>query len=288
MLKLIKDSYKILRLNSLLSMPFILYLFIMSFLIPLMWLNFSNLFIFLGFFITNFAITVCFLAGWLQLTKNSIAKFKTQGVILNLSQNEAMPIKTLNSFMAGVGQYFLKISAVLILYFLFLYILMVFVYKFSLVLFGGTLPFELNDLASIFQTNETLKSYLLSLDKENLLKFASFTTIISSAYFIYSYLTMFWLADIFHSDHNPFSSLFNAIIFNFKNFILSFGIFLFINFLNMILTFFNVFFASNLILGALTLLIFAYFIAYWAILIFLTYEEKENNCASGADGIRQN
>ena len=129
-----------------------------------------------------------------------------------------------------------------------------------------------------------MKNFVLSLSFEQIKALNLWIYYIGLSFFIFSFLTLFWFPAVFDINSEkkefflftPFLAFKRNIVFIFKNFLGSFGIMLFLLFLNTILSLFSVIFNLNIILAIIGLLVSFYFMTYVVVLIFLYYETRKN------------
>lgn len=281
MLNLLKESFIILKGNTLLTLPFILYLFLLTLTTSGMFLAKTNI-MFLAFFVTILVMSASFLSGWFFMTRKII--WNSKRYYENKIEKEIDSLKTLKEFFIGVGEYILPVLGSIILYILFLLAFTYIIYKIGIFTIG-TPKFTIQELKSAVETVESMNNYVNTMPIEKAVSITSWGSLLIGTYFFYSFLTMFWYADLFFNTKNPLVAFLSSVGFTFRHFFLNVGLFIYLNIISTLISFFNSAFSNNIILGTIGLLLLAYFTSYWAILIFLTYYEKTDNRNNRPDSI---
>lgn len=284
MKNLFKDAWKVLKLHSLLTVPFILYLYFMS-LIMTRSQNTSATTIFFLFVIVAFLLTACFFSGWFFMAKNALNNFKDINI---KGQDPQIDYAFLNlkMFLSGVGEYFIPVTFSLILYIALLGIFMAIIYTLGQNLIGD-FPLSYSQLKLISTNPQEANNIINALSQNQMTQLSAYSFLFMSAYLFFSFSTMFYFPTLFMSTKNCIKAFIKGFIFTYRNITTTFILFLFYILSKTILSVLNTVFASNFLLSTVCLLIIVYFAAYWIILVFYAYEQKENYSYHGTDRFRE-
>mgnify|MGYP000217003806 CR=1 FL=1 len=275
-----KDSWKVLKLHSLLTVPFILYLYFISISMTRSQSAPSKS-IFLVFIFTGFLLTVCFFAGWFYMAKNAVENYN------QIKENGINPQKdyafdNLKLFFSGVGEYFIPVAFALFLYIIILSLFLYGIYLTGNHLIGG-FPITYSQLKLISTNPVEANNIISTLNQSQLMQLSAWSFLFMSSYLFYSYSTMFYYPALFYRTKNCFKAFFESFIFTFRNIKLTLVLFLFYILSKTILSVINSIFTSNFLLSTASLLIIVYFAAYWIKILFYTYEQKENYSIDRSD-----
>lgn len=275
-----KDSWKVLKLHSLLTVPFILYLYFISISMTRSQ-SASSKSIFLVFIIAVFLLTVCFFAGWFYMAKKAVENYN------EIKENGINPQKdyafdNLKLFLSGVGEYFIPVAFAFILYIIILSLFLYGIYLTGNHLIGG-FPITYSQLKLISTNPVEANNIISTLNQSQMMQLSAWSFLFMSSYLFYSYSTMFYYPALFFKTKNCFKAFFEGFIFTFRNIKLTLVLFLFYILSKTILSVINSIFAPNFLLSTASLLIIVYFAAYWIIILFYTYEQKENYSIDRSD-----
>ena len=282
MIKNIKNSFKILIKNSALMQPivfFVLFLLFFNMFMGMKVLVNPNMGII--FIVLSVLIFSAFLSGWLYMIKYAIDNYRV------FAKNEAdyeekvrknnldtikkvfetdyaemvgrYNVDTLKKFFIGVGEYFLPVILFTILCIIIS----------NLLILAGQKALNISDLT--FLTKGLAAQTVQDLPKISI-KQTLFLLYIDGITFIFHFLTLFWLPEIFYKSKNVLAALFGSMGFLFKNFLTSIGLYLFLVFCFfafMIITFITSFIPF---MPLVMFLILLYLFNYSFILIFMTYK----------------
>jgi len=174
----------------------------------------------------------------------------------------------------GIGEYFLSFLGGLILYYGLLFLL-IFVSSQIGIHFVGSLDFSVQDLRKAFMSYSTIKSFVNGLSTAQLTSFFIWSLLFLVTTTFYSFITMFWAAQIVNGTKNPFVALFKSIKFEFKNFSDSIILFIYISVVHLVASFINAVFTMNTFLYFISMIIYFYFVVYVVVVVFLYYNERE-------------
>ena len=206
-----------------------------------------------------------FSSGWFFLAKRAIENPDMQD-----------PNSLIKDFTFGVGEYFLSTIG-LILNVIFLSILFLVGTYFVGVHFIGDLGISSDTWIKAFETTETLKNFLSSLNPEQIVKINQWNLLLLGEMMISYFIYMFYVPALFFKSKNPFKAFFISLkdLFN-KRFIKNLGLYLLIFITNFIITLFSVVFGNNIIMHFVLTLANFYFITLITVGIFNYYYNKIN------------
>ena len=204
-----------------------------------------------------------FLAGWLKMVKTAVE---------NQDADDAYML--MKEFTPGVGEFFLSTTvAVLIMSFLF-GIMMVGTY-FLGSHFIGNPDISAEALANAMRNTAELKSLLLSLSTEQLVKLNLWNFLLMGMMLITYLLIFLYLPALFFKNKNPIVAFGISIkdLFS-KKFFMTVGVFLLIVVTNSIISVFTTLFSANFVLHFLMTLMNYYFIVLVAVGEFYYYYQN--------------
>ncbi len=311
MIKYFTNAFKITSENIILTTPLILFIIILGFYSGITRNISQNHFAIILFAVTALFMLSAFLAGWFFMIKKSI---DIEKITFESSEEKAKAsLKLLKEIPTGIGEYFIPFVFGLILYILFFFIL-IFGFYFVGLHFIGKIDINPIDLKTALSSSQGLKDFILTLPADKLNKLNAWYTLIFVLTVIYSFITMFWSAEIIISTKNPVKAFANSIVFIFKNILASLIIFAYINLINFVVPLvINIMVTLpvkipflNFIFSLVAMIIYFYFFVYVIVLVFLYYDREnnrqvkdkikisgdttksiENNCDSGTDCDRE-
>jgi len=273
MLRYFRRAFKITNENIILTTPLVLFLFLLSIYLGVAQHAPANIFSAILLLITIIFMVSAFFAGWFFMVKRSIDLDK-QEFIIDEDKAKAS-FNLIKEFPVGVGEYFLPFIGALILYTA-LFILLFFIGYSIGMHFIGNVGLSLTDLRTSLSSPAALKSFVSSLSTEQLKKLNAWNVIFMSFTAIYSFITMFWSAQIVMKTKNPLVAFFKSLKFTFKNFFSALVLFIYISMINFTVSLVNTFAAINPIIYFVSMLLYFYFVVYVVVLVFLYYD-RENN-----------
>lgn len=281
MIKYFSKAFKITNENIILTTPIVTF-----FLVFLAYMGVSQnppktpvtaiLFIF-----TTLFMLVAFFAGWFFMIKKAVDLDKKE--FESEEEKAKASFFLIKEFPTGVGKYFLSFLGAVILY-VGLFLLLFFLVNKAGLHFIGKLNVGPVQLKLALTSYDGMKALLSSLAPEQLIRLNKWYFLILSTMLFYSFLTLFWPAQIVSKTKNPLFALFKSIRFLFNNFLTATILFVYINILNLVVSFLvNVMVLIpsqaallSLALYLLAMLIHFYFVVYIVVLIFLYYDSESN------------
>lgn len=291
MIKYFKRAFKITNENIILATPLVLFLFFLS-----IYLDVSrNAPVTIGskilLLITVVFMLSAFFAGWFFMLKKAIDLDKQEFIIDEDRAKASLAL--IKEIPVGIGEYFIPFIGAMILYTIVLSLLLFAGYHIGVHFIGKVgIPFE--HLRTAIGSSVAMKALITSLSKEQLIKMNSWSMLFLSTMTVFYFLTMFWGAHIVMKNKNPFVALFQSLAFTFKNFFSAIILFVYISFVNFVVSMINAVSTLNPFTYFLSMLIYFYFLVYVVVLVFLYYDrensngieqknENQNNSDSGTD-----
>lgn len=284
MKNLFKNAWIILKLHSLLTVPFILYLYFMS-LVMTKSQNAPTSVAFCVFVIAAFLLTSCFFSGWFFMAKNAINNFKeieTKGPNPEIDY----AFSNLKMFYSGVGEYFIPTILAIVFYLGLLALFMFVIYALGYHVIGE-FPISYSQLKLISISPIETNHVVNALNQNEVVKLSAWSFLFVSAYLLFSFSTMFYFPALFLSSKNCIVAFIKGFMLTYRNIAVTITLFLFYVLSKTILSILNTLFASNFLLSTACLLIIVYFAAYWIIIVYCAYEQKENYSNYGTDSFRE-
>lgn len=288
MIKYFQRAFKITNENIILTTPLVLFLFLLSIYLGLARIAPEKLSSLILLLITILFMLSAFFAGWFFMVKRAV-DLDRQEFIIDEDKARAS-FNLLKELPVGIGEYFFSFIGGLILYSALFFLLSFAAYEAGLHLIGkigvGLLQFK-EALAS----PEAMKALVSSLSPQQLTKLNAWNFLFLSVMAIFSFITLFWGAEIIVKTKNSLIAFFKSLNFMFKNFLSSIILFIYISSINFVVSFINAVSTINPIIYFVSMLIYFYFVVYVVVLIFLYYDSEirknQSNCNSGSDSFGQ-
>lgn len=235
-----------------------------------------------------------FISGWLFMVKKAVELDKQK---FSVEEEKAKAsLRLLKEFTVGVGEYFLPFTLGLIFYTALILLMLYAAYQIGLH-FIGNIGISILGLKAALNSPPAMKSLISSLSTEQLTKLNLWNLLFLITMALFSFITMFWSAHIIIKNKNPLIAFYQSIKYIFKNILASFVLFLYISFVNFVVSLINTTATINPLLYFLSMIIYFYFVVYVVVLVFLYYDSEnnkpieqkaENNCNSGTDSVGEN
>ena len=279
MLKLFRNNFKKTNDCIILATPLIIFLSILSWYFSYAKDSVDSIPKLLLAVFTMLIITSGCLSAWLYMAKKAI-QMSDKVFVFDKDRGKAL-IELIQSLPKGIGRLFLPLLGVITV---------------SLIVYGavitggtliiakyiGTLDINLITADNLLLSSQELINEINELTPREIITINCWYLLIFVITAVISFLGILWLPEIVYCEKNPFKALFFAI----KKLIITFPqtllIFLYINFLSIIISIINTLLMFNPITYFIVLLIYYYFIVYIVVLLFRYYEqtflknEKEN------------
>lgn len=265
----VKRAFEITKENIILAQPLVLYLVVISLTMAGLAKQQSTG-AFYTFFGANILLSTAFFAGWMFMTRKTVEHSKKE--FEKPEEKNIASIKLINDFFPGVGEYFLSVTAAVLLYTGIYFILIYLSYKAGIMAFGRPEIDWAKMMAA--QTPEQMQAFVFSLSHAQLKLLNLWFFYIGGISVLFTFLTMFFFPAIIYDSKNPIKAFWVNLKFLFKNFTGSAGILIFLLALNMFVSILSALLSFNVILSIIGLVITFYFMTYCLVLIFLYYDEK--------------
>ena len=278
----IQKAFDITKENMILAQPLVIYMIVLSFTLAGLAAQTDKILHFV-FLTTNLLLGTAFISGWFYMIKQGILLNKRieNGEYENPEERMKASWDLGKTFFPGVGDNFLAVTTTTIFY------IIVFVATMFLFFKIGThiLPNPNIDWKKLYSiansTPAELQKYIFELNIQQIKAINLWGLYISSLTSAFTFATLFLYPALFKTKDkkefflfSPFIAFGKNIVFLFKNFIGSIGIFIFLMFLNTVFSILSIIFNLNIILSIIGLILSFYVATYAIILIFLYYEER--------------
>lgn len=288
MFQMIKKAAIITKNNPILTLAFVIYLIVISFLLPKLALI-QNVYLLIVFAVVMILFAGAFFAGWFGMMKQAITNSYK-----NYENEETKVIDSLNTrnqFFVNVAAYILPVLAVFILYGILFYLwtqLNVYLAEH----FIGKIDFIFEDLKNLGQGKENTMQYILALPEEKQMIIYGWNALFSFAYFVFGFLTVFWLAALYYGkcgSKNPFRALWMSLTAIFRKPLGVIGLNVFMAVAMMFFMIIGKLMGANAVLAFIYMILMIYLIVYFNVLILCYYDKNlADNCNNGSDCIGEN
>lgn len=297
MIKYFSKAFKITNENIILTTPLVLFLFLLSIYLGVAKNAPENIPSAILLLITILFMLSAFFAGWFFMVKRAVDLSK-QEFIIDEDKSKAS-FNLIKELPVGIGEYFFSFIGGIILCAALIILLSFVAYKLGLQ-FIGRVDLSLLELKTALSSPTAMKSLVASLSTEQLAKLSAWNFLFLGVMAIYSFITMFWAAQIVNKTKNPFIAFFKSLSFTFKNFLSAFVLFIYISMINFFVSLINALSSIHPIVYFISMLVYFYFVVYVVVLVFLYYDSENNkrlecdcadkgpdNCDCGSDSIGQ-
>ena len=297
MIKYFARAFKITNENIILTTPLVLFLFLASLYLGVAQRAPENLASAILLLVTILFMVSAFFAGWLYMVKKAIDLDKQEFIIDEDKAKASFHL--IKEVPVGIGEYFLSMLGGLVLYAIFFVLLLLVGYFVGMHLIGNP-GLGLDQLRNALATPAAMKALVTSLSAEQLAKLNSWNFLFLVGSSLFSFLTLFWGAEIVSRTKNPFFAFFKAIKFTFSNFLSALILFVYISFVNFSVSLINALSMIHPIVYFISMLLYFYFVVYVVVLVFLYYDREnskkltatedgviQDNSSNGADSVGQ-
>ncbi len=274
MIKYFLRAFKITNENIILTTPLVLFLFVLTIYLGVAKTAPANIFSLLLLSLTILFMLSAFFAGWFYMIKKAIDIDKVEFIIEEEKAKASFGL--LKEFPCGIGEFFLSLNGGIILYSV-LFVAFIFLAYIIGQHYIGDFGLGMDSLKNALSSPEAMKSLLGSLSSEQLIKMNAWNFLVMGTTSLFSFVTMFWTAEIIYNTKNPFFAFFKSLKFTFKNFLSALILFVYISFVNFTVSLINALSTSNTILYFISMLIYFYFVVYIIVLVFLYYDREKTS-----------
>lgn len=273
MFKLFKNAFNLTNEGILLAIPLILFMWVLSIYIRFAKTVVDTIPEALSALITLLCMTGAFFAGWFYMVKKSIELSKKEFV---LDEDRARELVNLaKSIPTGIGKYFLSFIGLSLLTIIIFALFGGLFYKLGMH-YIGSIDFTAEQIRGAMASPEDMKAFLNSLTNEQIYKLGSWNLLLMAGTSLMSFLLMLWIPEIIYKTTNPFFALFKSLKKLFVKFHKSLALFIYLTFLNIVISFANTFAVLHPLIYMTLMIIYFYFLVYVVVLIFSYYDKEFN------------
>ncbi len=270
MLKLFKDSLKKTNDCIILATPLIIFLSILGWYCNYAIVSIDNLPKLILAIITLLIMASGFFAAWVYMTKKTL-QLSNQVFIFDKDRAKAF-WKLILSLPKGIGRLFLPFLGVISLSAV-VSAIAVAIITYLVTTYLGTISIDLLNSDNVMLSSKELFDEISNLSLNEIITINCWYLLIICYTFMAQFLTMLWIPEIVYSERNPFKALISA----FKKLLISFPksllLYIYINFLILIMTVLNTLLMFNPIAYFVVLIIYYYLIVYIIVLLFTYYQQ---------------
>lgn len=273
MFKLFKNAFNLTNEGILLAIPLILFMWVLTIYIRFAKTVVDTIPEALSALITLLCMTGAFFAGWFYMVKKSIELSKKEFV---LDEDRARELVNLaKSIPTGIGKYFLSFIGLSLLTIIIFALFGGLFYKLGMH-YIGSIDFTAEQIRGAMASPEDMKAFLNSLTNEQIYKLGSWNMLLMAGTSLMSFLLMLWIPEIIYKTTNPFFALFKSLKKLFVKFHKSLALFIYLTFLNIVISFANTFAVLHPLIYMTLMIIYFYFLVYVVVLIFSYYDKEFN------------
>lgn len=274
MFKLFKNAFRLTNEGILLAIPLILFLWLMTIYLTFAGSVVDTLPEALSALVTLLCMVGAFFAGWFYMVKKTLKIVKTEYV---MDEDRAKALLSLmKQIPAGIGKYFVTFLGMSLFALLIFALYGALVYKFGLH-FIGSIDFTPAQIKGAMASPQDMKAFLDSLTPEQIYTLGSWNLLFMAATSLLSFLLMLWIPEIIYQTQNPVIALFKSLKKLFVKFPKALLLFVYITFLNIVISFANTFAVLHPIIYMILMTIYFYFLVYVVVLIFYYYDTEFND-----------
>ncbi len=279
MLKLFKNAFGYTNEGIILATPLVLFMWIIT-----IYLSFAKGVVdtipeAASAFVTLLCMLGAFCSGWFYMVKKTIELSKKEFI---LDEDRAKATMNLvKTIPAGIGKYFLSFIGLFLIFLVLFGLFDILVYKIG-IHYIGRIDFSAIQLKNAMASPQEMRVFLDSLTDVQLLKLSQWNLLFLAATSFISFIFMLWIPELIYKTGNPLIALFKSVQKVFVKFPKSFAIFLYLTFLNLVISFASTFAMLNIVIYMLMMIAYFYFMVYVVVLIFSYYDcefnKEEEHC----------
>ena len=213
-----------------------------------------------------------FCAGWFYMIKKAVDLSKK----IFIMDDEAVKahLSLIKKFPEGIGKYFLSFVLLPIVTFILVVLVCVPLFYFG-AKYIGTIDFSQEQISYLTSsTTQGLINFVETMPQSQVILIAKWNLLLMAVTFVFSYLLLFWIPEIIYTKRNPVTALFTAIAKLFKKPLKSFGLYVGLAMINLIVSFVMTFTILIPILYYIMSLVSLYVFVYMLVLIFTYYDSE--------------
>ena len=273
MFKLFRDSFRATNEGIILATPLVLFMWLISLYIMYSKEVVDTIPEFILSAVTILFMTSAFCSGWFYMAKKCV-EFSKKNFILD-KDKASESLNLIQAFPVGIGKYFLTYIIVSVMFILGVLLVSVITYHISLP-FIREINFSMSQMNTVINSSQELINFFNSLSPEQLGALLKLNFCFACTTSLFLFFIMLWMPEIIYRDKNPIIALFTSIYKLFVKFGKSLLLFIYINFLNISISFLSTFAFLHPIAYMIMTIIYFYFIVYVIVLIFSYYDEEFN------------
>lgn len=273
MIKLFRNAFKLTNEGIILATPLVLFMWLIT-----LYLSFAKGVVdtipeAASAFVTLLCMLGAFCSGWFFMVRKTIETSKKEFV---LDEDRARAtVNLIKTIPTGIGKYFLSFIGMFLIFLVLFGLFDILVYKFG-IHFIGKIDFSAIQLKNAMASPQEMKVFLDSLTDKQLLKLSQWNLLFMAATSFISFIFMLWIPEIIYKTVNPLMALFKSIKKVFIKFPKSLALFIYMTFLNLIISFASTFAMLNIIIYMIMMIVYFYFMVYIIVLIFSYYDSEFN------------
>lgn len=210
------------------------------------------------------------LAAWIYMAKKTI---RMADRIFVFEKDRVKAFRDLIlSLPRGIGRLFLPMLGVIFIT-IFAYSILIYVITFLISKYIGTIDLTLLAYEKLVLSSQELLNEINALPRTQIIAINCWYFTFAIGTMILSFLGFLWIPEIVYMEKNPFKALFNSIKKTIITFPKTLFLFIYINFLSLLISILNTLLMFNPIAYFLVLIIYYYFIVYIVVLLFRYYEQ---------------
>ena len=273
MIKLFKEAFKTSNDCIILTIPLVFFMWIITLYIAFSSTTISAPVEFAIALVTLLFMLGAFFSGWFYMAKKAIAVSQRVYVLDEDRAKDTM--RLFKEIPTGIGLYFLSFIGMCVLFLIIIALSSAFV-SFVGGLIIGNIDFTPQQLQAALNAAQGVDktAFLSSLTLEQKLKLSDCIMLIVLATTALSFLFILWIPEIIYSTPNPFVALLKSIKKLFCKFLNSLKLFVYLTFLNVLLTLLGALALLNPILYLFVMVLYFYFLIYVVVLLFSYYERE--------------
>lgn len=271
MFKLFKNAFKLTNEGIILATPLVLFMWLIT-----LYLSFAKGVVdtipeAISAFLTLLCMLGAFCAGWFYMVKKSL-DISRKEYVLDEDRAKAT-VNLIKKIPQGVGKYFLSFVGMFIIFLVLFGLFDILVYKFG-IHFIGKIDFSAVQLKNAMASPQDMKVFLDSLTEPQLIKLSQWNLLFMAATSFVSFIFMLWIPEIIYKTLNPLYAMVKSVKKVFIKFPKSLALFVYITFLNFVISFASTFAMLNIIIYMIMMIAYFYFMVYIIVLIFSYYDSE--------------
>lgn len=271
MIKLFREAFKITNDNIILATPLIFFLWIISFYMDFSRGTVDTIPELLLSTITLLFMAAAFFGGWFYMLKKAVILSKE---VFVLDEDRARAtLNLIKEIPAGIGAYFLPFIGMSLFFLVIISCAGGIIYVIGMN-FIGSVDLNALQLQQAMTSAQGIKTVVDTMPMDQLLKLNNWNLLFLAVSSILSYLMLLWLPEMLFKTKNPFKAFFTSVAKIFKKPLNTLKLFLYLTFVNFLLSFISTFALFNSFIYMLMMIVYFYFMVYAFVLIFLYYDNE--------------